>query len=74
MDKPEFFQSGCVLVPLKISETGSEAVEGQLIAGTFGYTVEEGQRAPIVQAKQGWLLLVPKSSWLAEQATVKKIY
>ena len=29
---------------------------------TFGYTVEEGEQAPVVEAKQGWLLLLPKGS------------
>jgi hypothetical protein len=34
----------------------------ELVAGTFWYTVEEGKRAPVVEAKQGWLLLLPKGS------------
>ena len=39
---------------------------GELIAGTFGYTVQEGQEGdrahPVVEAKQGWILLLPKGS------------
>ena len=35
---------------------------GQLVAGTFGYTVEQGDRAPMVEAKQGWSLFLLKGS------------
>ena len=34
----------------------------KLVAGTFGFSVEEGDRAPVVEAKQGWMLLLPKGS------------
>ena len=64
-EKPQDFQSGVVSVPLKIKDhVFGPPVEdtGELVAGTFGYTVEEGERAPVVEAKQGWLLLLPKGS------------
>ena len=64
-EKPQDFQSGVVSVPLKIiDEVFGPPVSdtGELVAGTFGYTVEEGERAPVVEAKQGWLLLLPKGS------------
>ena len=64
-EKPKDFQSGVVSVPLKIiDEVFGPPVSdtGELVAGTFGYTVEEGERAPVVEAKQGWLLLLPKGS------------
>ena len=60
-EEPQDFQSGMVSVPLIIID-GSVKDEGQLVAGTFGYTVEEGDRAPVVEAKQGWSLLLPKGS------------
>jgi hypothetical protein len=63
---PQNFQSGFVSVPLKIVDGGihNEEVsdEAKLVAGTFGYTVEEGHRCPVVEAKQGWILLLPKKS------------
>ena len=64
-EKPKDFQSGVVSVPLTlIDEVFGPPVKdtGTLIAGTIGFTVEEGSRAPIVQAKQGWALLLPKGS------------
>ena len=64
-EKPQDFQSGVVSVPLKIKDHvfGPPVSDtGELVAGTFGYTVEEGERAPVVEAKQGWLLLLPKGS------------
>ena len=64
-EKPRDFQSGVVSVPLKIKDEvfGPPVSDtGELVAGTFGYTVEEGERAPVVEAKQGWLLLLPKGS------------
>ena len=63
--KPKNFQSGTVSVPLKlIDKTCTPPVEdmGQLVAGTIGFTVEEGKRAPVVEAKQGWVLFLPKGS------------
>ena len=62
---PQDFQSGMVSVPLIIiDEVFGPPVKdvGELVAGTFGYTVEDGERAPIVEAKQGWSLLLPKGS------------
>ena len=64
-EKPQDFQSGVVSVPLKIKDGvfGPPVSDtGELVAGTFGFTVEEGERAPVVEAKQGWLLLLPKGS------------
>ena len=64
-ESPINFQSGMVSVPLKIKDEvfGPPVSDvGELVAGTFGFTVEEGQRAPVVEAKQGWLLLLPKGS------------
>jgi len=59
------FPSGVVSVPVKIKDViGGPPVEdkGELVAGTFGFTVDEGERAPVVEAKQGWALLLPKGS------------
>ena len=64
-EKPRDFQSGVVSVPLKIKdENFGPPVEdiGTLIAGTVGFTIEKGPQAPIVEAKQGWALLLPKGS------------
>ena len=64
-EHPRDFQSGVVSVPLTlIDRVFCPPVEdtGTLIAGTIGFTVEEGPRAPVVQAKQGWALLLPKGS------------
>merc|ERR1711962_270592 len=62
---PEDFKSGVVSVPVKIYDVVSgPPVEdtGKLVAGTVGYTVKEGGRAPVVEAKQGWVLLLPVAS------------
>ena len=62
---PRDFQSGIVSVPMKISDMffGPPVEDiGELVAGTIGYTVEEGTRAPVVEANQGWVLLLPKGS------------
>merc|ERR1711962_1087848 len=62
---PEDFKSGVVSVPVKIYDVLSgPPVEdtGKLVAGTVGYTVKEGGRAPVVEAKQGWVLLLPVAS------------
>merc|ERR1719228_2484414 len=59
------FPSGVVSVPLNIKDKiyGPPVEDvGELIAGTFGFTVEEGERAPVVEAKQGWALLLPVGS------------
>merc|ERR1711962_203082 len=69
-EKPQDFQSGMVSVPLIIiDEVFGPPVKdvGQLVAGTFGYTVEEGDQAPVVEAKQGWSLLLPKGSPVIER-------
>ena len=62
--KPTDFSSGIVSVPLKIQDNNGIPVEdtGVLVAGTVGFTVEDGSRAPTVSAKQGWCLLMPKDS------------
>jgi len=59
--KPKDFPRGVVSVPVKIFDNGIED-EGVLVAGTVGFTVEEGERAPLVMAKQGWSLLLPPGS------------
>ena len=59
--RPEAFQSGVVSVPVKISDNGVTDM-GKLVAGTVGYTVKEGDRAPVVEAKHGWVLLLPIGS------------
>ena len=58
------FRSGVVAVPLKIRDNIGIPVEdtGVLVAGTVGFTVEDGSRGPTVSAKQGWCLLMPKDS------------
>jgi len=59
------FPSGVVSVPLRIKdEIYGPPVEdtGELVAGTFGFTVDKGERAPVVEAKQGWALLLPRGS------------
>ena len=64
-NKPQDFQSGVVSVPVKIyDKVSGPYVEdtGKLVAGTIGYTVKEGGRAPVVEAKQGWVLLLPVAS------------
>jgi len=63
--KLEDFPSGVVSVPLRIKdEIYGPPVEdtGELIAGTFGFTIDKGKRTPVVEAKQGWALLLPKGS------------
>ena len=47
---------------------------GTLVAGTVGYTVKEGERAPIVEAKQGWALLLPKGSPIINRMKGKDLY
>jgi len=60
---PKDFPRGVVSVPVKISDVLSGIRdEGVLVAGTVGFTVEEGDRAPMVTAKQGWSLLLPPGS------------
>ena len=64
-ENPRDFKSGVVSVPMKITDENfgpPVSDTGELVAGTFGYTVEEGEQAPVVEAKQGWLLLLPKGS------------
>ena len=64
-ENPQDFKSGVVSVPLKIEDENfgpPVSDTGELVAGTFGYTVEEGEQAPVVEANQGWLLLLPKGS------------
>jgi len=66
-ETPSHFQSGTVSVPVHIFEDGGPADDGLLVAGTVGYTVEDNQgemarHAPVVEAKQGWVLLLPLQS------------
>jgi len=68
--KPTDFPSGLVSVPLKIiDKVNPPPVEdtGLLVAGTVGFTVEEVDRCPVVEAKQGWSLLMPKESKVTER-------
>jgi len=64
MSNPENFPRGLISVPLKITDKVNNAVtdKGILVAGTVGFTVEEGERAPAVVARQGWTLLMPVGS------------
>jgi len=55
------FPSGVVSVPLKIKDQLVQDT-GELVAGTFGFTVRKGERTPVVEAKQGWALLLPRGS------------
>jgi len=64
-EKPQNFQSGLVSVPVKIDDNNRDGVSdtGRLVAGTVGFTVEEGKEGrPVVQARQGWGLLLPLGS------------
>ena len=51
-------------VPLMIQDLNGIPVKdtGLLLAGTVGFTVEDGAGVPVVSAKQGWCLLMPKGS------------
>ena len=65
VSSPRNFKSGMTSVPLKITDNifGPPVSDmAELVAGTFGFSVEEGDRAPVVEAKQGWMLLLPKGS------------
>ena len=65
VSSPRNFKSGMTSVPLKITDKffGPPVSDmAELVAGTFGFSVEEGDRAPVVEAKQGWMLLLPKGS------------
>ena len=65
--------SGVVSVPLKLEDkVNHPPVEdtGTLVAGTVGFTVEDGP-TPIVEAKQGWVLLLPKGSPVAARMNGK---
>merc|ERR1712127_8902 len=61
---PQHFQSGLVSVPVTIDDNGSARDTGRLLAGTVGFTVkQEGSGGrPVVQARQGWGLLLPRGS------------
>jgi len=58
------FQSGTVSVPVRIFQDGGPEDTGLIVAGTVGYKVEEepGMFAPMVEAKQSWVLLLPQQS------------
>ena len=69
------FQSGIVSVPVSISEDTEDIEDtGLLVAGTVGYTVDEdpGMFAPVVEAKQSWVLLLPKQSPITPYLTGKE--
>ena len=63
-EKPQHFQSGLVSVPVTIDDNGSPKDTGRLVAGTVGFTVKQDVNVgrPVVQARQGWGLLLPKGS------------
>eukprot|EP00092_Neocalanus_flemingeri_P053666 GFUD01063136.1.p1 GENE.GFUD01063136.1~~GFUD01063136.1.p1 ORF type:complete len:132 (+),score=33.95 GFUD01063136.1:23-397(+) len=64
-ENPLDFQRGVVSVPLRIIDSvfGPPVNDiGELVAGTVGYTVKEGDRGPVLEARQGWVLLLPKGS------------
>ena len=76
-ENPRNFQSGTVSVPVHIFEDGGPEDDGLLVAGTVGYTVQENQevaggRAPVVEARQGWVLLLPKGSLITPYLTGRK--
>jgi len=74
---PKDFQSGIVSVPLNICDKyfGPPVEDtGELVAGTIGYTVEKGDRAPVVQANQGWVLLLPKGSPVIKRMRGEDLY
>ena len=73
-EKPQDFQSGTVSVPVHIFEDGEIEDDGLLVAGTLGYTVRKEQevaqgRAPVVEARQSWVLLLPKGSPITPSLT-----
>ena len=51
-------------VPVTISDNGFPEDVGRLVAGTAGFTVEEGQEGgrPVVEARQAWALILPEGS------------
>ena len=57
-------------MPLVIQDDGVENV-GKLVAGTFGFSVEQGKFAPVVEAKHGWLLFLHKDSPLIPNMKIK---
>jgi len=63
-EKPGDFQSGLVSVPVEISDVSGVEDTGKLVGGTVGFQVDhrKGERAPVVQARQGWALLMPRNS------------
>ena len=72
-EKPTDFQSGTVSVPVHIFDGGLKD-DGLLVAGTVGYSVQKEQgvargRAPVVEARQGWVLLLPKQSPITPSLT-----
>ena len=58
-ERPRDFQSGVVSVPVKIDDQDVSDT-GRLVAGTVGFTLEEGRQGrQVVQARQGWVSPVP---------------
>ncbi|CAL4157138.1 unnamed protein product, partial [Meganyctiphanes norvegica] len=66
------FPSDLVTVPVHISDFNNPPpVEdnGILVAGIVGFNVEERERAPVVEPKHAWSLLLPENSKVAERLT-----
>merc|ERR1719150_493049 len=65
------FPSGLITVPVHIAdENNAPALEEDalLVAGTLGFTVEEGERGvPVVQPHQVWSLLLPQGSQMIDR-------
>ena len=49
---------------MHIFEDGGPKDDGLLVAGTVGFTVkvDENYQAPVVEANQAWVLLLPRNS------------
>jgi len=73
--EPTDFQSGTVSVPVHIFENGGLKDDGLLVAGTVGFTVkvDENYQAPVVEANQAWVLLLPKNSPITPYLTDGKL-
>ncbi|CAL4115886.1 unnamed protein product [Meganyctiphanes norvegica] len=66
------FPSDLVTVPIHISDfNNAPPVEddGIVVAGIVGFNLEEGGRAPVVEPKHAWSLLLPEDSQVAGRLT-----
>ncbi|CAL4191762.1 unnamed protein product [Meganyctiphanes norvegica] len=66
------FPSDLVTVPLHISDLNTPPPvddDAILVAGIVGFNVEEGERAPVVEPKHAWSLLLPEDSPVADRLT-----